>query len=103
MVQTGTKGQVRWVESLLGTSLGCVMKIKINYFASLREEVGRAEDVINSDEISLTAKKVWVLATRQEYLPDKVLVAVNQEYVDLNTAVVVDGDEIAFFPPVTGG
>ena len=78
------------------------MQIKINYFASLREDVGRGEDTINSDEISLTAEKVWVLATGQEYLPDKVLVAVNQEYGDLNTSVV-DGDEIAFFPPVTGG
>ena len=78
------------------------MKIKINYFASLREEVGRGEDAINSDEISLTAEKVWVLATGQECLPDKVLVAVNQEYVDLDTGVV-DGDEVAFFPPVTGG
>ncbi len=78
------------------------MKININYFASLREEIGRGEDVINSDEMSLTAEKVWVLATGQECLPDKVLVAVNQEYVDLDTAVV-DGDEVAFFPPVTGG
>jgi molybdopterin synthase sulfur carrier subunit len=78
------------------------MKIKINYFASLREEVGRGEDAIDSDEPSLTAEKVWVLATGQECLPDKVLVALNQEYVDLNTAVV-DGDEVAFFPPVTGG
>ncbi len=78
------------------------MKIKINYFASLREEVGRAEDAINSNEISLTAEKVWLLATGQKCLPDKVLVALNQEYVDLDT-VVVDGDEVAFFPPVTGG
>jgi len=78
------------------------MKIKINYFASLREAVGQGEDTINSAETSLTAEKVWALATGQECLPDKVLVAVNQEYVDLDTAVV-DGDEVAFFPPVTGG
>jgi molybdopterin synthase sulfur carrier subunit len=78
------------------------MKIKINYFASLREEIGRGEDSISSEEVALSAGKVWMLATGQECLPDKVLVAVNQEYVDLD-APVVDGDEVAFFPPVTGG
>ncbi|MCK5919137.1 MAG: MoaD/ThiS family protein [Cocleimonas sp.] len=78
------------------------MKININYFASLREAVGRGEDTIDSEEVSLTAKKVWTLATGQECLPDTVLVAVNQEYVDLDS-VVVDGDDVAFFPPVTGG
>lgn len=78
------------------------MTIKINYFASLREEVGRGEEVINVGEASLTAETVWMLATGQECLPDNVLVAVNQTYVDLDSTVV-DGDDVAFFPPVTGG
>ena len=78
------------------------MKIKINYFASLREAVGQSETFIKSDEASLTAAKVWMLATGTAHLPDNVLVAVNQEYVSVD-AVVVDGDEVAFFPPVTGG
>ena len=78
------------------------MTIKINYFASLREEVGRGEELINAGEVSLTAERVWTLATGQKCLPDKVLVAVNQEYVNLDSTVV-DGDEVAFFPPVTGG
>jgi molybdopterin synthase sulfur carrier subunit len=78
------------------------MNIKINYFASLREEIGRSEDNIDSKEIALTAGEVWMLATGQDYLPGKVLIAVNQDYVNLD-APVVDGDEVAFFPPVTGG
>jgi molybdopterin synthase sulfur carrier subunit len=78
------------------------MTIKINYFASLREEIGRGEEVINAGEVSLTAENIWTLATGQECLHDKVLVAVNQEYVDFDSTVV-DGDEVAFFPPVTGG
>jgi molybdopterin synthase sulfur carrier subunit len=78
------------------------MKIKINYFASLREAVGQSEMLIESDEISLTAEKVWTLSTGKVCLPDKVLVAINQEYVALD-AKAVDGDEVAFFPPVTGG
>lgn len=78
------------------------MKIKINYFASLREEVGHGETSLDSEKSSLTTAEVWTLATGQAVFPNKILVAVNQEYVDL-TASVVDGDEVAFFPPVTGG
>jgi molybdopterin synthase sulfur carrier subunit len=78
------------------------MKIKINYFASLREEIGEHESTLNTNEASLTPLKAWTLATGRAYLPNNILVAVNQEYVDANT-VLADGDEIAFFPPVTGG
>ena len=35
-------------------------------------------------------------------MPDNVLAAVNMVYAGLD-AVVQDGDEVAFFPPVTGG
>ncbi len=45
--------------------------------------------------------ELWQRATKQP-LPQRLLAAVNQEYADLN-AVLRDGDEVAFFPPVTGG
>jgi molybdopterin synthase sulfur carrier subunit len=35
-------------------------------------------------------------------IPGNALVAINQQYADFN-ASVKEGDEIAFFPPVTGG
>ncbi len=35
-------------------------------------------------------------------LPDNILSAINMEYVKAD-ARVKDGDEVAFFPPVTGG
>ena len=76
------------------------MSISVKYFASLAEELGRRDDAVVATEVS--ALEVWHLATGRATLPTNVLVAVNQQYVD-PAAMVHDGDEIAFFPPVTGG
>ncbi len=77
------------------------MSIKVRYFASLRERVGRSEDSIDASQI-MTVKDVWQAANREVPLPDNVLAAINMDYAALN-AEVRDGDEVAFFPPVTGG
>jgi molybdopterin synthase sulfur carrier subunit len=45
---------------------------------------------------------VWRSATRDAELAVNTLAAVNMEYVDWDHSVT-DGDEVAFFPPVTGG
>jgi len=77
------------------------MTISIKYFASLRERIGRASDSL-ATKSSLSVIEVWMQATGQESFPDDVLIALNQEYTDAE-AMVNDGDEVAFFPPVTGG
>lgn len=77
------------------------MTIKIIYFASLREEIGRGHDQLETDA-SITTAEAWALATGKKALPDSVLIAVNHEYVSSDTLVKA-GDELAFFPPVTGG
>jgi len=47
--------------------------------------------------------ELWVkVAGTQKSLPDNALTAINMEYVKPD-ATVKDGDEVAFFPPVTGG
>jgi molybdopterin synthase sulfur carrier subunit len=74
--------------------------ITIRYFASLREQYGKAEDQIESAGIH-TVEDVWK-KLNSKALPDNVLVAVNQSYAALDTPVKT-GDEVAFFPPVTGG
>ena len=83
--------------------------IKIKYFASLSESLGlRSEELAYSDDINTTEDIIQQMATRGETWIDafsgenKVLVAINQEMCDRD-ATVSDGDEVAFFPPVTGG
>jgi molybdopterin synthase sulfur carrier subunit len=77
------------------------MTINVRFFASLREQLGSGETELDFQP-ALTVKDVWNLSTHQRSLPANVLVAVNQEYVSFNESVH-DGDEVAFFPPVTGG
>ena len=77
------------------------MSIKVRYFASLKESVGRSEDDLTITGL-LTVKDVWNRVNLDKPLPGNILAAVNMEYVDFDS-IVKDGDEVAFFPPVTGG
>jgi molybdopterin synthase sulfur carrier subunit len=79
------------------------MSIKVKYFASLREILGRSEDSLEIGCGNITVSEIWKqVAGEQKSIPDNVLSAINMEYVKPDTAVK-DGDEVAFFPPVTGG
>jgi molybdopterin synthase sulfur carrier subunit len=79
------------------------MSVTVKYFASLREILGRSEDSLEIGKGKLTVAELWAkVAGKQKSLPDNVLTAINMEYVKPE-ATVKDGDEVAFFPPVTGG
>lgn len=77
------------------------MSIRVRYFASLKDSLGRSEDQLAHTGL-LSVRDVWQEVNAEKPLPNNVLVAVNMDYVNLDT-VVKDGDEVAFFPPVTGG
>jgi len=49
-----------------------------------------------------TVAQAWEQAAADQAAPDNVLAARNMEYVAMSTPLA-DGDEVAFFPPVTGG
>lgn len=75
--------------------------VKVLYFASLRELLGKAEDSFQTER-SLEALSIWQSLNPNIQLPEACLIAINQEYAKLDSEVKV-GDELAFFPPVTGG
>ena len=82
--------------------------LKILYFARLREELGRsAEEIAIDPKVDNVAALATHLAARggawqSLSMESNVRVAVNQEMANASTAVK-PGDEVAFFPPVTGG
>jgi molybdopterin synthase sulfur carrier subunit len=82
--------------------------LKIMYFARLREELGRGSEEVVPDPgvASVGALAAQLVARggvwRALALDTNVRVAVNQEMADADTGLKA-GDEVAFFPPVTGG
>ena len=85
------------------------MTLTIRYFAWIREHTGTDLETVSLPEnVSSIGDLVQHLVTmsdgHEQALKNMraVRVAVNRTYGDLNTPVA-GGDEVAFFPPVTGG
>jgi len=83
--------------------------VKLLYFAWLKQKIGTGEeDVPLPDGVATVGALVdWLKARGPGYgeaLDDLSVVrfAVNQEFAALDQPVT-EGDEVAFFPPVTGG
>ena len=77
------------------------MTIHAKFFARLREDIGLSECEIEANDV-VSALDVWNIATQQKPVPANTLCAINMEYGKLEDTVK-DNDEVAFFPPVTGG
>lgn len=75
------------------------MSITIKFFASLREQFGI--DEVKLDTPPTTVGEAWSAVTDKPR-PNNTLAAVNHEYVAFDHPIE-PGDEVAFFPPVTGG
>jgi molybdopterin synthase sulfur carrier subunit len=77
------------------------MAITVKYFAVLRERLGRSEDVVEFVN-GMTVSDVLKTVTAGKTLPENLMIAVNMEYTRSDNRLK-DGDEVAFFPAVTGG
>ncbi len=80
-------------------------EIKVLFFASLREQVGRAELLIHATSIGdvMAALRAMLSASAIESLEqENVRIAVNQQLIDGEISLK-QGDEVAFLPPITGG
>jgi molybdopterin synthase sulfur carrier subunit len=83
--------------------------MRVLYFASLRTRAGTAsEEVSPPAEVTTVGELMqWLAGRRPGFAlalaaPGAVRAAVNQDYAGLDDPVR-PGDEVAFFPPVTGG
>ena len=79
------------------------------YFARIRETIGQSGEVLTlPDNISTVDGLINLLRKKGAHYEAAfdndalIRVAVNQSYVDFNHPVTTD-DEVAFFPPMTGG
>ncbi|OOC09731.1 MULTISPECIES: molybdopterin converting factor subunit 1 [Thioalkalivibrio] len=77
------------------------MTVKVLYFARLREELGRDGEQAELPAEGCTVAGLWE-NLHGEPPPQRLMTAVNQSQAGPDTPVR-DGDEVAFFPPVTGG
>jgi len=78
--------------------------MKILYFASLKENLNTAHDEIKvASPVSISSiKKQLIEKYGEQHFPENILCAVNHEMANESTKVC-ENDEVAFFPPVTGG
>lgn len=85
-----------------------MMNVKVLFFGGLRERLGLASTTITLPANALTVADLrdhltmqgagWMALAQTKNLR----AAVNQKMATMDLTIV-DGDEIAFFPPVTGG
>ncbi len=81
------------------------MKIRMRYFASLREIVGLNEELLTLPEgASISDARLMLLSRypRLQPIMERSACSVNHGYVSSETALQ-EGDEIVFIPPVGGG
>ena len=81
--------------------------IELKFFASLRDTLNSDGEQLEASEAGTVARLRERLAERggvwaEQLLDGRNLAAVNQQIASAETPVA-DGDEVAFFPPVTGG
>ncbi len=83
------------------------MKVRIMYFASIREAVGTGTESLETAATTIAALRDELIARGGGYADSlargKALRAALNQTLSDESAALVEGAEVAFFPPVTGG
>ena len=69
------------------------MKIHLRYFASVREAIGSGQETVQTQAAQVGQLRLELMGISPQHA----------EALAPHKAVLSDGDEVAFFPPVTGG
>ncbi len=83
------------------------MKVRVKYFASIREAIGQGSEAVDTTAGTLGALRGELAARGGAYAESlargkAVRMALDQVMSD-ESAALAEGSEVAFFPPVTGG
>lgn len=85
------------------------MAVKLVYFAWVREQIGKSEELLDLPEEITTVSGLlhYLSGLNENYamalrFPDVIRAAINQEHVEHDT-LLNGATEIALFPPMTGG
>ncbi len=81
------------------------MKVKVLYFSSIKDKIKKREEILEIPDNAAVSNLKNILKQLYPQISeviDKVMIAVNEEYVSDETRLK-EGDIIAIIPPVSGG
>jgi molybdopterin synthase sulfur carrier subunit len=83
------------------------MKVQVRYFASIREAIGQGTEPVQTQAATVGALRDELIARGGAHASSlargKAVRAALDQTMCNDAAALVDGCEVAFFPPVTGG
>lgn len=83
------------------------MKITVRYFASIREAIGTGQQAVETAAVTLAALRDELILQSPAHAASlargKVVRMALNQVMTTEAAPLAEGDEVAFFPPVTGG